>query len=117
MILRKIDEMLPGNISRKELKRKMDRNEDFALVDARSFKSYSEEHIRGAISLPLDEVEEKAEQILSKNDEIIVYCGSFSCPRSANEVKRLRNMGFKNVKRYAGGIKDWKKAGYQTEKG
>jgi rhodanese-related sulfurtransferase len=27
----------------------------------------------------------------------------------------LTNMGYKNVKRYAGGIEDWQKAGYTLE--
>lgn len=117
MMLRKISEMLPGKIDRKELRKKIDRGDDFTLVDARSALSYMEEHIEGAISLPLNEVDEKAGQMFSKNDEIVVYCTSVSCPASADEVKKLRKMGFKNVKHYAGGIKDWKKAGHPTEKG
>lgn len=116
-MLRKIAEMLPGKIDREELRRKMDRGDNFTLVDARSADSYMEEHIKGAISLPLGEVDEKAEQILSKNDEIIVYCSGFSCAASTNEIKKLREMGFKNVRHYAGGIKDWKEAGYPTVRG
>jgi rhodanese-related sulfurtransferase len=108
--------MLPGKIDRKELRKKIDRGDDFTLVDARSVLSYREEHIKGAISLPLNEVDEKTVQMLGKNDEIVVYCSSFSCSASVDEVKKLRKMGFRNVKHYAGGIKDWKKAGYPTEK-
>ncbi len=114
-MLRKISERWPGKIRREDLKKKMDRGDSLTLVDARSAESYLEEHIKGAISLPLSEVDEKAEQTLSKTDEIIVYCSSFSCTASANEVSKLRKMGFKNVKRYAGGIRDWKEAGYPTE--
>ena len=94
----------------------MDHGDDFILVDARGAESHRDEHIRGAISLPVDKVDEKADQMLSKNDEIIVYCSSFSCPASVKEVKKLKEKGFKNVKHYAGGIKDWKKAGYPTER-
>lgn len=116
-MLRKIAERWPGKIRRKELKRKMDSRETFILLDARNSESYRTEHIKGAISLPLSDVDEKAEQTLNKNDEIIVYCSSFSCTASSTEVEKLRKMGFKNIKHYAGGIKDWKKADYPTEKG
>lgn len=114
-MLRKISEMWPGKISRKALKRKIDHGDDIRLVDARNSDSFKEEHIKGAISLPVSEVEERAEKLLGKSDEIIVYCSSFACPASADEVKKLKQMGFRNVKHYAGGIEDWKKAGYPTE--
>ncbi len=115
-MLRKIAEMGSGKIRRKELNKKIDRGDSFVLVDARSAPSYKDEHLPGAISLPLEEVDEKAERVLSEDDEIVVYCSSFSCTASRNEVERLKEMGFKNVKHYAGGIKDCKKAGYPTER-
>jgi len=114
--LRKIAEIWPGKIRREELKKKIDRRDDFILVDARNSDSFREEHIKGAISLPLSEVEERAERLLRKSDEIVVYCSSFACPASANEVEKLKQMGFKNVKHYAGGIEDWKNAGHPTER-
>ena len=114
-MLRKIAEIWPGKIRRKELKKKIDRRDNFKLVDARDSDSFKEEHIKGAISLPQGEVEGKAEKLLRKSDEIIVYCSSFACHASANEVKKLKQMGFKNVRHYAGGIEDWKNAGYPTE--
>lgn len=117
LLLRRISGMMPGKISRKELKKKMESGDEFTLVDARSPDSYREERIKGAISLPLEETEKKAEGMLGKDEEIIVYCGGFSCPASGNEVRKLREMGFKNVRHYAGGIKDWKEAGCPTETG
>ena len=66
-MLMEMTEMLPKKIGREELKRKMDRVDKFTLVDARSTYSYGEEHnIKAAISLPLDEVDEKAEQMSAK---------------------------------------------------
>ena len=114
-MLSKLAEMWPGKISTRELKKKIDRGDHFILVDARDTNSYKSEHIMGAISLPLSEVDEKADQLLDKSIEVIVYCNSFACPTSANEVKKLRQMGFGNVKHYAGGIQDWKTAGYTTK--
>ena len=114
-MLRKISEMWPGKINRKELKRKICRGDDFTLVDARNSGSFREEHIVGAISLPVSEVEGIAGELLAKSGEIVVYCSSFACSVSGDEVGKLRQMGFRNVKHYAGGIEDWKKAGYPTE--
>lgn len=113
--MRKITEMLPGKIGGKELKRKMDWGDDFALVDARDRDSYGEEHIEGAMSLPVDQVEQKAEQMLGKDREVVVYCEGFSCAASGNEVRKLKKMGFKKLRHYAGGISQWKEFGYPIE--
>jgi rhodanese-related sulfurtransferase len=115
IVLSKIAEIWPGKISSQELKKKIDRGDHFILVDARDTNSYESEHMMGAISLPLSEVDEKADQLLDRSVDVIVYCNSLACLTSANEVKKLKQMGFRNVQHYAGGIQDWKKAGYPTE--
>ena len=114
-MLSKIAEIWPGKISSQELKKKIDRGDHFILVDARDTNSYESEHVIGAISLPLSEVDEKADQLLDRSVDVIVYCNNLACPTSASEVKKLKQMGFRNVKHYAGGIQDWKKTGYPTE--
>jgi rhodanese-related sulfurtransferase len=63
------------HITRDELKAKMDRGEDFALVDTMAEMYYRHSHLPGAINLPADEVRERAAEILPDKDaEIIVYC-------------------------------------------
>jgi hypothetical protein len=56
-----------------ELKSKFDRKADVIIVDARGKDSFEQEHIRGAISIPLDEVEERHKE-LPKDKEIVFYC-------------------------------------------
>ena len=51
------------NITREELKAKMDRGEEFVLVDALSAKHYDSSHLPGAINLPYEFVDE-AETVL-----------------------------------------------------
>ena len=46
------------NITREELKAKMDRGEKFVLVDALSAKHYDSSHLPGAINLPYEFVDE-----------------------------------------------------------
>jgi rhodanese-related sulfurtransferase len=63
------------HITRDELKAKMDRGEDFVLVDTMAEIYYRHSHLQGAINLPADEVKERAAEVLPDKDaEIIVYC-------------------------------------------
>lgn len=64
-------------VSRKELKGKMDRGENFTLVETLPEVAYGHEHLPGAINLPPDRVRELAPGLLpDKGAEIIVYCSS-----------------------------------------
>ena len=54
---------MAGNITREELKAKMDRGEKFFLVDALSAKHYESSHLPGAVNLPYEFVDE-AETVL-----------------------------------------------------
>lgn len=64
-------------ISRNDLKGKMDRGENFTLVETLQEVAYQHAHLPGAINLPPDRVKELATQLLpDKSAEIIVYCAS-----------------------------------------
>jgi len=66
-------------ISRDELKQKIDRNDNFLLVETLPAIAYDHAHLPGAINLPPDSVKSLASQILpDKNAEIVVYCGSIT---------------------------------------
>ena len=64
-------------ISRDELKAKIDRDDDFLLVETLPATAYHHNHLPGAINLPPESVASLAAQILpDKNAEIVVYCAS-----------------------------------------
>jgi rhodanese-related sulfurtransferase len=66
-------------ISRDELKAKIDRGDDFALVEALSEESYRDWHLPGAINIPADRVNELAPRLVpDRNAEIVVYCSKFT---------------------------------------
>jgi rhodanese-related sulfurtransferase len=46
----------------------------------------------------------------------VTYCSSFECEASTIAAQKLDKYGFKNVLEFKGGLEDWKKAGYPTEK-
>lgn len=99
------------NISREELKAKIDRGESFVLVDALSANHYKSSHLPGAINLPYEFVDE-AESLLPKKDaEIVVYCMNLDCEASTEEARELEGMGYRNVRHYAEGKQDWIRAG------
>jgi rhodanese-related sulfurtransferase len=64
-------------ISRDDLKGKIDRGEDFTLVETLAQVAYQHAHLPGAINLPPNRVAELAPQLLpDKSAEIVVYCAS-----------------------------------------
>jgi 3-mercaptopyruvate sulfurtransferase SseA len=75
------------------------------IVDARGS---GDEAIKGAIFLGAQaEDKEIHEKLKDKTAEIIVYCGSVSCPASMTLAERLIGLGYTNIAHYAGGIKEW----------
>ena len=64
-------------ISRDELKEKIDRKDDFILVEALPKTAYDHAHLPGALNLPSDQVAALAPKLLpDKNADIVVYCAS-----------------------------------------
>ncbi len=101
-------------ISLQHFKRMMEGGEPFTLLDVRSKEDYAKEHIKGARSLPLDELD-KAKGLFKPADSIVVYCDSFVCSASSSAAKTLASMGFTNVRDYKGGLREWKTNGLPTE--
>lgn len=63
-----------ATISREELWEKIERGENFVLVDVLDEQFYRHSHLPGAINIPLDEIETAEEKIPDKKTEIVVYC-------------------------------------------
>jgi rhodanese-related sulfurtransferase len=96
-------------MSRDELKEKLDRGDTFKLYMTLDWQAFEHSHIPGSIHL--DNIDKEAAS-LSPEDEIVVYCSNPACPSSINAYRMLRNLGFKNLYRYAGGLEEWHDAGY-----
>ena len=99
-------------ISRDELKRKLERKDQFKLVMALGAWEYRAKHIPGSLHFLTPE-EALAE--LAPDDEIVVYCSSYECIASVSAYGYLVRHGYTHVRRYAGGILDWEEAGYLLE--
>ena len=99
------------NITAEEAKQIMDIEEGYIILDVRTQEEYDQGHIPGATQISHEEIEEKAEDVLTdKNQLILVYCRSGRRSKIAAEV--LVELGYTNIREF-GGIIDWS---YEVEK-
>ncbi len=106
-----------ATITREELKAKLDREDNFVLVEALPEETFRHAHLPGAVNLPPERVGELAPELLSDKDaEIVVYCSDPACPESEKVARELAEMGYKNVKDYVEGKVGWMRAGLPTER-
>jgi rhodanese-related sulfurtransferase len=64
---------VPGTVDREELQRLV-REEDAQLVEVLPKEEYDEEHLPGAISIPLRSIDREARDRLDRDRPVIVYC-------------------------------------------
>ena len=99
------------NITAEEAKRIMDSEEGYIILDVRTQEEYDQGHIPGAVVISHEEIAEKAEEVLTDKDQLIlVYCRSGR--RSKLAAEALVELGYTNIKEF-GGIIDWP---YEVEK-
>src|SRR5499425_1297216 len=87
-----------------ELKQKMDRGDDFVLVDVREPEEFAIGRIPGSKLIPLATVPARVHE-LSSADEIVVHCRSGV--RSGKAVEFMKQAGYRKVKNLVGGILRW----------
>ncbi|MDR3710920.1 MAG: molybdopterin-synthase adenylyltransferase MoeB [Capsulimonadaceae bacterium] len=87
-----------------ELKAKLDRGDDFELIDVREPYEYAIAKIPGAKLIPLSTVPSRLDDF-DRNKEIVLHCKSGK--RSAQAQHTFIEAGFKNVKNLTGGILRW----------
>jgi rhodanese-related sulfurtransferase len=64
---------MPIPVDRDEVQRLV-AEEAAQVVEVLPAAEYADEHVAGAISIPLKELDEKAEQLLDRGRPVIVYC-------------------------------------------
>jgi len=94
------------DITVEELKRKIDKKEDFVFLDVREDFEYQIANIEGTKLMPLSQFESRVSELESlKDKEIVAHCHHGGRSRQALEM--LKSKGFKNLKNVAGGIHEW----------
>ncbi|MFD1205124.1 MULTISPECIES: sulfurtransferase TusA family protein [Sporosarcina] len=79
-------------------------DENVQIIDVREYAEYAFEHIKGAISIPISDLESKMEQ-LDKEKAIYVVCRTGN--RSDMACQQLAAADFPNVKNVVPGMSEW----------
>jgi rhodanese-related sulfurtransferase len=101
-----------NRITREELKKKIDRGEDFKLINCLDDWMFRAKRIPGSIHF---EGLKHALGTLDPKEEVVVYCSNFGCTASILVYQQLVDHGFQNAWHYPGGVADWEDAGYPLE--
>ncbi|HEK21819.1 MULTISPECIES: rhodanese-like domain-containing protein [unclassified Mucilaginibacter] len=91
-------------ISAQELKEKLDKGEDFQLIDVREDFEYETSNLGGQL-IPLGGILIETEKI-SHDKPVVVMCRSGK--RSAMAIMQLEQHGYTNLYNLQGGILGWK---------
>jgi len=102
-----------SEISVGETHRLLEKAGQIVLLDIREEEEIALGYIRGAVFIPIEELEEKAETLLPEKDvPVIVYCAVGI--RSLAAARLMKKIGYENVFSMAEGIEGWEAAGYEV---
>jgi len=82
------------------------------LIDARPYKpKYVKGHIPGAVNIPDNEFDKHIDLLpADKSALLIYYCEGIECKLSHKSAQKAEKLGYTNVKVFAKGYPEWKKA-------
>jgi rhodanese-related sulfurtransferase/DNA-binding transcriptional ArsR family regulator len=87
-----------------ELRARLERG-DVVVIDVRPEEEYESGHIAGSKSIPIEELEQRLEE-LPKDREVVAYCRGPFCAYAHEAVRRLREAGI-NASRLEEGWPEW----------
>lgn len=95
------------HITANEVKQALDEKQDVLLIDVRTPEEFAKNRIKGAINLPVDQVEEQIRSVIpDKEKKIYVYC--LSASRSVHAVDAMKKLGYTNVYNVTSGLLAWR---------
>jgi rhodanese-related sulfurtransferase/CBS domain-containing protein len=103
--MKETDDIMPTVIQRDEVQRLMATGA--LLVEVLPREEYEDEHIAGAVNIPLKEINRESAARLEQDQAIIVYCWDQLWDLSPRAAWRLESLGFSQVYDYAAGKADW----------
>jgi rhodanese-related sulfurtransferase/DNA-binding transcriptional ArsR family regulator len=95
-------------VTRDELRR-LAKTTNLTVLDVRPAAEYAAGHIRGAVSIPLDELADRLAE-LPDGGQIVAYCRGAYCVLAHDAVRLLRAHG-RDAVRLADGMLEWHLAG------
>jgi rhodanese-related sulfurtransferase/CBS domain-containing protein len=105
---------MPIPIDRDELQRLL-REEQAQLVEALPAEEFEDEHLPGALNIPLKTLDRASVAPLDPQRPVIVYCYDSECDVSPRAASQLEAIGFRRVHDYVAGKADWGSFGLPLE--
>ena len=85
------------------------------VIDVCSAAEFAESHIKGAVNVPLDELETRLDKaVKNKSTPLILVCAAGS--RSKRAQALAQKLGYEKVHSLHGGLKAWKEANLPVAK-
>ena len=101
------------SLTRDQLRDRL-RDGDVVVLDVRPVPEYAAGHIRGAVSIPVDDLTSRLGEIPSGAD-VVAYCRGPYCVYADDAVRLLKQNGF-NAARLEDGFPEWATAGLPLER-
>ena len=80
--------------------------EDALLVDIRDKKEFAAGHIAGALSMPIASIDARIGELESYKDKPVVLVCKMG-QHASSVGRKLKDLGFENVRRLSGGMAEW----------
>ncbi len=89
-------------------------NDNVHIYDMNDAMRWQQNHVPGAVNL---DPENFTEQDLAsdKDSTLIFYCSNPMCRKAPNTAKKVKGMGFNDVRVLSAGITGWMSDGYEVE--
>lgn len=85
----------------------------FTVLDVRERTAFNQSRILGAMTMPTEDLVDRAKSSLEPNRELYIY--GETDEQSAEAANQLREAGFNSVSELRGGLAGWKAIGGPTE--
>ena len=105
-------------ISLDELRALLGSGRPVYLLEALGERYFREGHLPGAVQFPHERAEVRqvaASRIPDRDRTVVVYCASLTCRNSHLAAASLAQLGYGDVRVYAGGKAEWTEAGLPLE--
>jgi DNA-binding transcriptional ArsR family regulator len=100
-------------ITADELRARLKAGEPLLMLDVRPTEEYQAAHVVGAVSIPLEELEQRLRE-LPHDREIVAYCRGPYCAFAPEAVRTLRANGYE-ARHLMDGLPEWAAAGNRVE--
>lgn len=107
---------MSDEITREEVQKLVQNGGRALLLEVLPRDYYERSHLPGAHNAPLDGLERTVQKLApSLERPLVTYCSGPTCSNSHLAARRLRELGYRDVRVFTGGKAAWREAGLPFE--